>query len=66
MRDFAEKDYLHPDSHAYKLARALRSMGRKAATHPRSTFQHSPEPRVLTAFQRKQELARIAKQRRAA
>lgn len=66
MIDYADKLHLHPDSHAYKLARALRSLGRKAATHPRSTFQHSPEPRVLTAWQRKQELARIARAKRAA
>lgn len=66
MRDLASKDYLHPESHAHKLAQAVKRMGRKAATHPRSTFVHAPEPRILTAFVRRQELARIAKQRRAA
>ena len=66
MIDYADKDYLHPESHAHKLAQAVKRLGRRAATHPRSTFQHSPEPRVLTAWQRKQELARLAKQRRAA
>lgn len=65
MRDYAPKDYLHPTGHAHKLAQALKRLGRRAATHPRSTFEHSSEPRVLTAWIRKQELARI-KQRRAA
>ena len=63
MIDYADKLHLHPDSHAYKLARALRSLGRRYAAHPRSTFVHQPEPRVLTAWQRKQELARLAKRR---
>lgn len=61
MYDFAPKDYLHPESHAHKLAQALKRLGRRAATHPRSTFVHSPEPRILTAFQRKQELRRIVR-----
>ena len=61
MRDLASKDYLHPESHAHKLAMAVKRLGRKSATHPRSTFVHSNEPRVLTAFQRKQELRRIAR-----
>jgi hypothetical protein len=64
MRDFASKDYLHPEAHAHKLAQALKRMGRQAATHPRSTFVHSPEPRVLTAWQRKQELRRVAAARK--
>jgi len=63
MHDLADKHYLHPESHAHKLAQAVKWMGRRAATHPRSTFEHSPEPRVLTAWQRKQELARLAKRR---
>ena len=64
MYDFAPKDYLHPESHAHKLAQALKRLGRRAATHPRSTFEHSPEPRVLTAFVRKVELAKLAKAKR--
>jgi hypothetical protein len=66
MRDFASKDYLHPESHAHKLAQAIKRLGRRAATHPRSTFVHDTEPRVLTAFQRKRELERLARARRAA
>jgi hypothetical protein len=64
MIDLADKSYLHPESHAHKLAQAIKRMGRRAATHPRSTFVHAPEPRVLTAFQRKKELARIARAKR--
>lgn len=64
MRDLASKDYLHPESHAHKLAQAVKRLGRRAATHPRSTFQHSPEPRVLTAFVRRIELAKLAKAKR--
>lgn len=66
MDDYADKSYLHPTSHAHKLAQAVKRLGRRAATHPRSTFVHAPEPRVLTAFSRKRELERIARARRAA
>ena len=66
MIDYAPKDYLHPESHAHKLAQAVKRLGRKAATHPRSTFVHSPEPRTLTAFSRKRELERLARTKRAA
>ena len=64
MRDYAPKHYLHPESHAHKLAQALKVMGRKLATHPRSTYEHQPEPRTLTAWQRKQELRRLARAKR--
>lgn len=71
MKDYSDKSYLHPESHAHKLAQAVKYLGRRLATHPRSTFpsiaaEQQTHPRILTAFQRKQELARIAKQRRAA
>ena len=59
MQDHATKHYLRPDSHAAKLERALKSLGRKYAAHTKSTFAHNPEPRVLTAFVRKQELRLI-------
>ena len=64
MIDYADKSYLEPTSHAHKLAQAVKRLGRRAATHPRSTFVHSPEPRVLTAFVRKVELAKLAKAKR--
>ena len=59
--DYADKSYLEPQGHAHKLAQAVKRLGRRAATHPRSTFVHSPVPRVLTAFVRKQELRKLAR-----
>lgn len=56
----ASKAYLQPDSHAARLERAMKYLGRKWTAHPDSRFEHSPEPRVLTAWTRKQELRRIA------
>lgn len=56
MEDFASKAYLHPDSHAAKLERALAHLGTRAATHPKSKFAYSKEPTVLTAYTRKKLL----------
>ena len=61
MTDYASKAYLQPDSHAARLERAMKYLGRKWTAHKSSTFAHSPEPRVLTAFQRKRELERLAR-----
>lgn len=64
MDDYAPKHYLHPQSHAHKLAQAIKMLGTKLSTHPHSRYVHQPEPRTLTAWQRKREIARMAKARK--
>lgn len=69
MDDYATKHYLQPDSHAAKLERAIKALGKRYSLHKSSTFAFSPEkptvltPEKLTPIIRKNLLRQMAQRR---